>query len=214
MTGMYTHNNDVVTAGVPVKESKKAMIMLHGRGATASGIISMEKHLKLTGTAIFAPQATNHSWYPYSFLAPEEDNQPALDSAVRIIAGLVEEITHSGIKPANIYFMGFSQGACLTLEYTTRNAARYGGIIAFTGGLIGEQINRAKYRGDFQGTPVLITTGDPDPHVPVSRVQESAVLLRELNADVSVEIYKGRMHTISTEEVQLANERVLKPASG
>jgi phospholipase/carboxylesterase len=203
---MYRHTKQVVSAGVPAEQAKKAIIMLHGRGASASSIVSLKDHLELDDYAIVAPQANEHSWYPYSFMAPVQNNQPALDSALEVIGELVEDLKQKGITQENIYFLGFSQGACLTLEYTGHNAGRYGGIIAFTGGLIGEQLVKGNYKGDFNNTPVLITTGDPDPHVPVSRVNDSVEILEELNADVTLKIYKGRQHTISHEELVLANE--------
>lgn len=203
---MYRHTKQVVSAGVPAEQAKKAIIMLHGRGASANSIISLKDHLELDDYAILAPQAAEHSWYPYSFMAPVENNQPALDSALEVIGELVDDLKQKGIAQENIYFLGFSQGACLTLEYTGRSAGRYGGIIAFTGGLIGEQLVKGNYEGDFNNTPVLITTGDPDPHVPVSRVSDSVKILKELNADVTLKIYKGRQHTISHEEIVLANE--------
>ncbi|SCW74721.1 alpha/beta hydrolase [Mucilaginibacter sp. NFR10] len=203
---MYRHTKQVVSAGVPAEQAKKAIIMLHGRGASASSMISLKDRLELDGYAIYAPQANQHSWYPYSFMAPVQNNQPALDSALEVIDELVEDLKQKGIAQENIYFLGFSQGACLTLEYTGRNAGRYGGIIAFTGGLIGEELVKENYKGDFNNTPVLITTGDPDPHVPVSRVNDSVEILKELNAGVTLKIYKGRQHTISHEEIVLANE--------
>ncbi|WP_114936839.1 alpha/beta hydrolase [Mucilaginibacter endophyticus] len=203
---MYRHTKQVVSAGVPAEQAKKAIIMLHGRGASANSIISLKDHLELDGYAIFAPQANEHSWYPYSFMAPVQNNQPALDSALEVIGELVEDIKQKGIAQENIYFLGFSQGACLTLEYVTRNAGRYGGAIAFTGGLIGEQLVKENYKGDFNNTPILVTTGDPDPHVPVSRVNDSVEILKTLNADVTLKTYKGRQHTISHEEIILANE--------
>ncbi|MDN5287141.1 MAG: phospholipase [Mucilaginibacter sp.] len=202
---MYTHSKQIITVGVPIEQAKKAIIMLHGRGASATSILLLEDHLKLDGYAIFAPQATEHSWYPYSFMAPLSNNQPALDSALQVISELVEGIKQKGISLENILLLGFSQGACLTLEYVTRNAGRYGGVIAFTGGLIGEKLIRDNYKGDFNQTPVLITTGDPDPHVPVSRVNESVAIIQSLNASVTVEVYKGRQHTISDVEIELAN---------
>ncbi|WP_121809453.1 alpha/beta hydrolase [Mucilaginibacter kameinonensis] len=203
---MYRHTKQVVSAGVPAEQADKAIIMLHGRGASANSIISLKDHLELDGYAIFAPQANEHSWYPYSFMAPVQNNQPALDSALEVIGELVEDIKQKGIAQENIYFLGFSQGACLTLEYVTRNAGSYGGAIAFTGGLIGEQLVKENYKGDFNNTPILVTTGDPDPHVPVSRVNDSVEILKTLNADVTLKIYKGRQHTISHEELVLANE--------
>ena len=206
---MYTHRKQIVTAGRPADQAKKAMIMLHGRGASAVSILTLKDHLQLDGYAIFAPQATEHSWYPYSFMAPVSNNQPALDSALEVIGSLVEDIKEQGIGQENIYFLGFSQGACLTLEYVSRNAGKYGGVIAFTGGLIGEKLISENYIGDFDQTPILITTGDPDPHVPVSRVNETVSLLKKLSAKVTLKIYKGRQHTVTTEELALANSILL-----
>ncbi|WPU92902.1 dienelactone hydrolase family protein [Mucilaginibacter sabulilitoris] len=202
---MYTHSKQIITAGVPIEQAQKAIIMLHGRGASATSIITLSDRLQLDGYAIFAPQATEHSWYPYSFMAPVSNNQPALDSALELIGELVNDIKNKGITQENIYLLGFSQGACLTLEYVSRNAGRYGGVIAFTGGLIGEKLIESNYKGDFNQTPVLITTGDPDPHVPVSRVNESVAIMERLNASVTLEIYKSRPHTITGEELALAN---------
>ena len=122
---------------------------------------------------------------------------------------LVTAVINSGIPQNKIYFVGFSQGACLTLEYVTRHAAQYGGVVAFTGGLIGKDLDMKHYKGDFKKTPVLITTGDPDPHVPVSRVEVSGGIIGKMNANVSVKIYPGRVHTIGPKEIQLANELVL-----
>jgi len=209
---MYTHSKNIVTAGIPVAEAKRAVVFLHGRGATAEDIISLSNHLNVDDAALFAPQATNNSWYPYSFIAPVEQNQPALDSALSIINELVSEIVSSGIPKEKIYFVGFSQGACLTLEYITRNAARYGGAVAFTGGLIGKEINMKNYKGDFQQTPILITTGDPDAHVPVRRVEVSEGIIKKMNAKITMKIYAGRVHTISQKEIELAKQLIFNEA--
>ena len=183
--------------------------MLHGRGARAANIVSLEEHLNLGRMSILAPQATNNSWYPYSFLAPVMSNQPALDSALQIVKELVDEVLHNDIDPSNLYFLGFSQGACLCLEYAARNARRYGGVISLTGGLIGQELNLENYRGDFEQTPFLITTGDPDPHVPLGRVDESIAVLERQNASITRKVYKGRTHTITMEEIELVNELIL-----
>ncbi|MDB5026049.1 MAG: phospholipase/Carboxylesterase [Mucilaginibacter sp.] len=184
--------------------------MLHGRGASANNIVELASHLNLTDTGIIAPQAAGHSWYPYSFMAPVENNEPALSAALTLIGELVNDITAQGIDKKNIYFLGFSQGACLTLEYVARNGAEYGGAIAFTGGLIGQKLIEENYKGDFQGTPILITTGDPDPHVPLSRVQESVAIVKKMNANILLKVYKGRQHTITAQELALAEQHVLK----
>lgn len=205
---MYTHSKQFITSGVPVQQASRAIVMIHGRGAMAADIISLQKVLNLYGMAIYAPQATNNSWYPYSFMAPDQQNHPALDSALALIGEVVGEIEAAGIPASEIYFAGFSQGACLTLEYTARNARKYGGIVAFTGGLIGQQLTVSRYQGDFGQTPVFISTGNPDPHVPVSRVEESIAVLENLNASVNAKIYPGRSHTISGEEIQLVNQTI------
>lgn len=202
---MYTHKKNIVTAGIPVEQAKKALIMIHGRGASAESIIPLSNYLHLNEVAIFAPQAEKHSWYPMSFIEPVEMNQPALDTALQVIDDLVSDITAAGIARDQIYFLGFSQGACLTLEYVTRNAARYGGIIAFTGGLIGEQLQMENYSGDFEQTPVLITTGDPDMHVPLARVKETGNIMDKMNAQINVTAYPRKQHTVTNEEIDLAN---------
>ncbi|WP_342648102.1 dienelactone hydrolase family protein [Mucilaginibacter sp. CSA2-8R] len=203
---MYTHSIQYKTAGTPAAQAKGALVMLHGRGGTAVNIISLAQELDAEGLAIYAPEATNNSWYPYSFMAPEDENQPALSSALDVIDQLVNKIKADGIPADRIYFMGFSQGACLTLEYIARNAQAYGGAIAFTGGLIGEELLPERYQGNFENTPVLITTGNPDPHVPLHRVEESVALLQKLGAQVTLKVYPGRLHTITMPEIELANE--------
>lgn len=207
---MYTHQHNIVTTGIPVASAKKAIIFIHGRGASAADILSLSDHLGLTDAALFAPQASHNSWYPYSFMAPVKENQPALDSALELIKNLVKEIEAAGIPQEQIYFLGFSQGACLTLEYLGRNAGKYGGAVAFTGGLIGKEINMQNYKGDFKKTPVLITTGDPDPHVPVSRVEVTEGILQKMGAAVTVKIYPGRVHTIGKMEIELAKKLIFK----
>ena len=206
---MYKHTKNITTSGPDLSVAKRAIIMLHGRGAAPRDIISLKRYLDLEDVAILAPEATNNSWYPYSFMAPVDQNQPALDSALEIVDSLVQEVQKSGMGSEQIFFAGFSQGACLTLEYTARHARRYGGVVALTGGLIGQTLDTNLYSGDFGRTPIFISTGDPDPHVPVSRVQESIAILEGLNAQAISEIYPGRPHTISAEEIELVNKVIL-----
>jgi len=205
---MYTHKKQIITTGTPLSEASGALVLLHGRGGTAGNIISLAGEFNLNNMAILAPQATNNSWYPYSFIAPAEENQPALDSALEIIGETVNDIIAAGIPAEKIWFAGFSQGACLTLEYVARNAQHYGGVIAFTGGLIGQQLIADNYKGNFKHTPFLITTGSPDPHVPLTRVEESVEVLQNLGADVTLKIYNGRAHTITMPEIELANQLI------
>jgi len=200
------HKKNFITAGKKLEDAAKVMIMLHGRGASAEDILSLADHFQVQDFALIAPQATNHTWYPYSFLVPPSENEPWLSSALSLVKEIVTEVNAKGIKSENIYFAGFSQGACLTLEFVTRHATKYGGIAAFTGGLIGDKIYRGNYAGDFSGTPVFIGTSDPDPHVPVERVNESAEILEKMNALVTKKIYKNMGHTISKDEISTVNK--------
>lgn len=209
---MYTHEKNIIIQGKPLEHTGKALVMIHGRGASAGSILSLSQELEVADFSLFAPQATNHSWYPYSFMAPVVQNQPAFSSALELIDETIASIIQQGVESKNIYILGFSQGACLTAEYATRNARRFGGLFIFTGGLIGQTIDMNQYSGNFNGTPVLITTGDPDPHVPVSRVDETVKIMEEQGAFVTRKIYKGRPHTILQEELNLANQ-MLRGAS-
>jgi phospholipase/carboxylesterase len=195
---------NIITAGISLEEADSALIMIHGRGAGAEDILGLADHLPVKGFALLAPQAAGHSWYPYSFLAKPEQNEPWLGYALDMLQGLVADIRTQGIKEDKIWFLGFSQGACLTLEFVTRNATRYGGIAAFTGGLIGDRIYTERYKGDFAGTPVFIGTGDPDPHVPLQRVHDSTAVLQGMHAVVTEKVYPGRGHTIIADEIAQA----------
>ena len=202
------HQKNIVTAGKPLTASGKVLIMLHGRGASTSDILSLAPHLNVKDFSLFAPQATNNTWYPFSFLAPPSQNEPWLTSALEIVKQLLDDIISKGVPTENIYFTGFSQGACLTLEFVTRNANKYGGVAAFTGGLIGDKLYKENYKGDFNGTPVFIGTSDPDPHVPVERVHATVSILREMNATATEKVYMNMGHTITEEEIAIANEVV------
>jgi len=199
------HSKKVITAGKNIDEAKKALIMIHGRGGSAQDILSLAAHLNTADFALLAPQATNNTWYPTSFLAEPYVNEPWLSSAIQIIDEVVHDVVAQGIAKENIYFTGFSQGACLTLEYVTRNATKYGGVVAFTGGLIGDKIYTGNYSGDFDGTPVFIGTSNPDPHVPVSRVNETTEIMKAMHANVTEKVYPNMGHTISHDEIEKAN---------
>ena len=204
------HSKNIVTAGKALNEATKALIMLHGRGATAEDILAMSSHLNVKDYSLIAPQATNNTWYPYSFLMPPAQNEPWLSSALSLLKDVVTDLNNKGIASENIYFMSFSQGACLTLEYVTRNATKYGGVVAFTGGLIGDKIYSENYKGDFDGTPVFIGTGNPDPHVPVERFYATANILKEMNAIVTEKVYNNMGHTINEDEIKNTNDLVFK----
>ncbi|MEO6684823.1 MAG: dienelactone hydrolase family protein [Dyadobacter sp.] len=204
------HTKKVITAGKAIDETDKVLIMIHGRGGSAQDILSLAAHLNTNDYALLAPQATNNTWYPTSFLAAPAINEPWLSSAVDVIGEIVTDVVARGILKENIFFLGFSQGACLTLEYVTRNATKYGGVAAFTGGLIGDRIYAENYSGDFAGTPVFIGTSNPDPHVPVSRVQETTAVLESMHAEVFEKIYLNMGHTISQDEIEKANTLIFK----
>ena len=202
------HRKNIVTAGKELNAKNKVLILLHGRGGSAEDILSLSSYLEVKDFALLAPQATNNTWYPYSFLAPPAQNEPWLSSALNLLKAMLSEIYSKGVPSENIYFAGFSQGACLTLEFVTRNTNKYGGVVAFTGGLIGDKIVEENYSGDFQGTPIFIGTSDPDPHVPVERVNQTSNILKKMNAVVAVKVYPNMGHTISQDEIENANRLV------
>ena len=202
------HQKNIHKAGSPLTKDSKVLIMIHGRGGSAEDILSLTTYLDVNEFTLLAPQATNNTWYPYSFLAPPTQNEPWLSSALNLLKELVDELTAMRIPTEHIYFMGFSQGACLTLEFVTRNANKYGGVVAFTGGLIGDKIYSEHYKGDFQNTPVFIGTSNPDPHVPVERVYATTNILKNMNADVTEKVYNNMGHTINQDEIDQANRLV------
>ncbi|ACU62450.1 alpha/beta hydrolase [Chitinophaga pinensis] len=204
------HTKNIITAGKKTTEAKKALIMIHGRGGSAEDILTLANYLNVKDYALLAPQATGHTWYPYSFLMPPAQNEPWLSSALSVLKEVVDDVVADGIAAENIYFLGFSQGACLTLEFITRNAAKYGGTVAFTGGLIGDQLYPENYSGNFNGSPVFIGTSNPDPHVPVDRVKATEKVLKDMGADITVNVYNNMGHTISQEEINWANQLVFK----
>ena len=202
------HKKNIITAGAEFSKDNKVLIMLHGRGGSAEDILSLSAYLDVKGFTLLAPNATNNTWYPYSFLSPTAQNEPWLSSALNNLKELVDDLYNKGIDSKNIYFTGFSQGACLTLEFVTRNANKYGGVVAFTGGLIGDKINLQNYKGNFNGTPIFIGSSDPDPHVPVERVHETVKVLKDMGADVTEKIYNNMGHTIVQDEIGEANRVV------
>jgi len=202
------HQKEIVAAGKNISEAKKAVVMVHGRGGNADDILSLAAHLNVQDFALLAPQATGNSWYPLSFLANPAGNEPWLSSALELLGQTVHEIESHGIAAENIYFLGFSQGACLTLEFVTRHARAWGGVVAFTGGLIGDKIYPANYQGDFAQTPIFIGTSNPDPHVPVERVYATTNILKAMHAQVTEKVYERMGHTINQDEMEQANKLV------
>jgi predicted esterase len=197
-------NQPVRHFGPLLSEAKGAVVLLHGRGGSAEDILSLAQPLYREGLVYLAPQAAGHTWYPNSFLAPREANEPYLDSALAKIASVVASIESAGITRDHILIAGFSQGACLATEFVASNPARYAGLIAFTGGLIGPPDANLQHKGSLAGTPALFLSGDPDPHVPWQRVQASAVELDRMGGVITVRRDPGRPHTITPEEIELA----------
>jgi predicted esterase len=201
-------NQPVFETGKPPVEATGAVILIHGRGGSANDILGLAEALQHPELAYLAPDAAKHTWYPYSFLAPIERNEPWLTSALQKLKKTVENVMRAGIPRERIVVAGFSQGACLASEFVARNPARYGGLIAFTGGLIGPPGTEFRYQGDLAGTPAYFGSGDPDPHVPWERVQESASILSTLGAEVVLKRYPGMPHTISEQEIEEARKLI------
>jgi len=201
----------VLHTGTSLAEARGAVILLHGRGGSAEDILTLASPLYREGVAYLAPQAAQHTWYPQSFLAPREANEPYLSSALAKVAAVVAQAEAAGIARDRIVIGGFSQGACLTTEFAATNPARYAGLIAFTGGLIGPLGMEIHHEGSLAGTPALLLSGDPDLHVPWSRVQETAAEFARMGAEVLTRRYPGRPHTITGEEIDHAR-RLLEQA--
>ncbi|MEX1018515.1 MAG: dienelactone hydrolase family protein [Litorilinea sp.] len=194
----------VYHAGAPLESAQGVTILLHGRGASAQDILSLTPQIAHPTMAFLAPEAANSTWYPYSFLSPRAQNEPYLSSALGVVARLVAEMAARGFEADKIAIGGFSQGACLASEFVARNPQRYGGLIAFSGGLIGAQDEPLEYAGDLAQTPAFIGCSDIDPHIPLQRVEETAQILEELGAKVTKRIYPGMAHTVNAEELDLA----------
>jgi len=187
--------------GAPLARAKAAVIMVHGRGASAEDILALADVLAQPELAYLAPQAAGHSWYPYPFTAPVDRNEPWLSSALRTIERLLDRVGDSGFSSERVVLLGFSQGACLALEYAAQHARRYAGVVGLSGGLIGPEGTPRDYPGSLAGTPVFLGCSDVDPHIPLARVRESTAVLRRLDAVVSERIYPGMGHGINDDEI-------------
>lgn len=201
---MHTIKN-TVWAGVPLAQAKRVLIMTHGRGASAQSILSLAAELAVDGFALAAPQATGNTWYPYSFLAPEAQNEPGLSSGLAVLKELLDTVKAAGISSENVYFLGFSQGACLTSEFVARHAQPFGGVFILSGGVIGDSVKTERYTGNFAGTPIFLGCSDVDAHVPKDRVQDSNEVFRTLGATVTERIYPNAPHSIFQDEIDHIN---------
>lgn len=201
------HNPDnILTAGKPLEEATKVMVMVHGRGGSARDILSLSNYIDDKEFAFVAPEASQHTWYPYSFLQPLQQNEPYLSSALTVLEMLRARLQSDfNLKPSQIYWLGFSQGACLTLEFLARNPMRYGGIFGLSGGLIGPDGTPRDYTGSFDQTPVFLGCSDTDAHIPKGRVLETEKVYQRMGADVTAKLYPNFPHTINDDELKIVN---------
>ena len=192
----------LLDSGAFLSEASAVMILLHGRGASARSILSLSDELNMPDVAYFAPQAARRSWYPESFMAPIERNEPALSSALQVVSDTIATVTEAGLSEEEVVLCGFSQGACLATEYVARHPQRYGGVVGLSGGLIGPEGTDFDYDGTLDGTPVFLGCSDQDPYIPLERVEETADVLRGMSAKVTKRIYEGMGHTTNEDEIQ------------
>ncbi|MBX0284701.1 alpha/beta hydrolase [Haloarcula salinisoli] len=208
MTDGPHQDQQLVTAGTPLDEATAALILVHGRGATARSIVQMGEEVHREGVTLLAPQAARNTWYPNSFLAPVERNEPGRSSGLQAVDDAVERAVAAGIDRERVLLLGFSQGACLASEYVARNPRRYGGLVALSGGLIGETVDPTSYEGDIEGTPVFVGCSDVDPHIPLERVKETSEAFELLNGDLDERIYEGMGHGVNEDELEAVAELV------
>ena len=201
---MTTMSSEVIRAGTPVGTARAAMILVHGRGASAEGMLGLADAFEADGIAFVAPHARSGSWYPQSFMAPIAQNEPHLSKALKTLSDVVADLERQGMPAEKIALAGFSQGACLALEFAARNARRFGGVVGFSGGLIGPEGTPRNYAGSLAGTPVFLGCSDVDFHIPLKRVNESTKVLEALGGNVTEIIYPGMGHTIVQDEIDHA----------
>ena len=188
-------------SGAPLGQARSAMILVHGRGASAESILTLAFELGRPDFAYLAPQAAGYTWYPNSFLAPIASNEPGISSGMAVLAALLRQLEAAGIPAERTILLGFSQGACLASEFSARHARRYGGVVALSGGLIGPPGTPRDYAGSLDGTPVFVGCSDVDPHIPKARVIETGEVLGQLGGAVDLRIYPGMGHTVAADEI-------------
>jgi predicted esterase len=202
----------VLRHGPDARHARLAMILVHGRGGSAEDLLALAAELRLDDILYVAPQAAGHTWYPYSFLAPMEQNEPGLTSGLNKIASLIDTLRHEGLSPDRVGLLGFSQGACLSLEYAARYARRYAAVVGLSGGVIGPPGTPRNYTGSLEGTPVFLGCSDIDPHIPVERVQESVEVFSRLQGHVDARIYPGMGHVVNKDEIEAVRDLLRAPA--
>lgn len=191
----------VLQRGPSIRDARLVAILVHGRGSSADDLLGLAREFGTTDVCYLAPEAANHTWYPYPFIAPIERNEPYLSSALRLVDHVVEHAGGEGVAPDRVVLLGFSQGACLALEYAARHARRYAGVVGLSGGVIGPPGTPRDYEGSFDGTPVFLGCSDIDAHIPLERVHESADVFRRMNAAVDERIYPRMGHTVNGDEI-------------
>ena len=202
----------VLQSGEPLATARAAMVLLHGRGASAADIMTLGAELMHPGVAYLAPQASGNAWYPNPFTAPMESNEPYLSSALEVVASLLTSIERS-VPAERVILLGFSQGACLTLEFAARHARRYGGVVGLSGGLIGPDDTPRDYPGSFDGTPAFLGCSDVDPHIRKERVLEASEVLTRMGAIVTARLYPQMAHTVNPDEIEAVRGMVAATAS-
>ncbi len=203
----------VLRYGPEPSAARLAAVLVHGRGDSAEGILGLARELALDDVAWVAPQASGHTWYPYSFLSPIERNEPGITSALGALARAVADLARQGVPQERVALMGFSQGACLSLEFAARHPARYAAVVGLSGGLIGPPGTPRDYPGTLAGTPVFLGCSDIDAHIPVGRVRESAETFRRMGARVDERIYPGMGHTVNADEIEAVRALLAEPAA-
>jgi predicted esterase len=196
----------IYQAGAPLEAARAAMIMIHGRGATAQSILGLAGELDQRHFTYLAPQAAGHTWYPYSFLSPIPMNEPGISSGMAVIGAILSRLAEAGIGPERTMLLGFSQGACLATEFIARNAGRYGGVVGLSGGLIGPPGTARDYAGSLGGTPVFLGCSDVDPHIPLERVEETAEVFGLLGGQVEKRIYPSMGHLVNEDEINYVKQ--------
>jgi predicted esterase len=189
-------------SGIDPESARLAVILVHGRGGSPDDVLALADEFRLADVTFLAPAAAGGTWYPYSFLAPIDTNEPGISSGLSVLAGLIDSLGEQGIPPQRVALLGFSQGACLSLEFAARHARRYAAVIGLSGGVIGPPGMPRAYSGTLDGTPVFLGCSDIDPHIPLERVHESADIFRKLGASVDERIYPGMGHTVNDDEIE------------
>jgi predicted esterase len=202
----------VLRLGPRPQDARVSAVLIHGRGASAEDILALAGEFAAPDVAYLAPQAAGSTWYPYSFLTPIPQNEPWLTSALDVVGGLVQSLADEGVAAERVAILGFSQGACLTLEFAARYPRRYAAVIGLSGGLIGPPGTPRVYPGSLAATPVFLGCSDVDPHIPVERVRESAAVLRTMKAEVDERIYRGMGHTVNSDEIAAVQALLGAPA--